>query len=116
MFVFSTLSYLLPPAMTLSSTSYPSSIFKDGRLKPGIYKIQNLYSETYLDIHQHSKQACCRPAQDLEDGRGLVRVRPLSVARVSNICKWEIKSFGVGYTVQRVSFLFLSNLLSATVR
>ena len=103
------------PTMTLNSTNASSSIFKDGRLKPGIYKIQNLYSETYLDIHQHSKQVCCRPARDLEEGRGLVRMRPLPVARVLNTCKWEIKGFGVGYTVQRVSFLFLSDLLSAAV-
>jgi len=50
--------------------------------KPGIYKIQNLFSETYLDIHRHSKQVCCRPFRDLEDGRGLVRLYLLSVVRV----------------------------------
>jgi len=72
--------------MTPNSTSNSSSIFKDGKLKPGIYKIQNLYTDTYLDIHRHSKEVCCRPAKDLEDGRDL----------------WEIKQFGAGYTVQRV--------------
>lgn len=57
--------------MAVSSTNN-SSIFKDGKLKPGIYKIQNIYHETYLDIHRHSKELCCRLAKDLEDGRGLV--------------------------------------------
>jgi len=62
-----------------------SSIFENGRLKPGVYKIQNLFSDTYLDIHHRSMQLCCRPARDLEEGRGL----------------WEIKRLGAGYTVQK---------------
>lgn len=62
--------------MVLHSTGGSPSIFEDGKLKPGIYKIQNLFSETYLDIHQHSKQVCCRPAKDLQEGRGLVRIYP----------------------------------------
>ena len=49
------------------------SILRDGRLKPGIYKIQNLYTRTYLDIHEHSREVCCRPAAALEEGAGLVR-------------------------------------------
>jgi len=32
------------------------SILKDGELEPGIYKIQNIYSETFLDIHVHSRE------------------------------------------------------------
>ena len=58
--------------MTPNSTTESSRIFEGGKLKPGIYKIQNLYAETYLDVHQHSKEVGCRPARDLEDGRGLV--------------------------------------------
>ena len=50
-----------------------TTIFQDGKLKPGIYKIQNLYTENYLDIHLHSMELCCRPAKDLGNGRGLVR-------------------------------------------
>ncbi|KAF9783532.1 hypothetical protein BJ322DRAFT_1110426 [Thelephora terrestris] len=72
--------------MTLKSTGDSPSIFKDGKLKPGIYKIQNLRSDTYLDIHQYSNEVCCRPAKDLEEGRGL----------------WEIISLGVGYAVKMV--------------
>ncbi|KAF9642076.1 hypothetical protein BDM02DRAFT_2708108 [Thelephora ganbajun] len=63
-----------------------SPIFKDGKPKPGIYEIQNIYTETYLDIEVHSRGVHCRPAKDLREGRGL----------------WEIKSFGAGYTVQFV--------------
>ena len=60
--------------MTVSNPPGDSSIFDDGKLKPGTYKIQNLYSQTYLDIHEHSRETCCRPVGDLENGRGLVRL------------------------------------------
>ncbi|KAF9649755.1 hypothetical protein BDM02DRAFT_1746311 [Thelephora ganbajun] len=72
--------------MTQSPTNGSSSIFKDGKLKPGIYKIQNLHGQTYMDVHEHSRDVCCRPATALEEGRGL----------------WEIKPLGAGYFVQRV--------------
>ena len=64
------------PAMTLNSTDGSTSFFKYGKLKPGIYKIQNLESGTFLDVHHHSKQVCGRPAEDLVDGEGLVRLSP----------------------------------------
>jgi len=70
--------------MTLNSTTDSASIFENGKLKPGIYKIQNLRSETYLDIHRHSKELCCRPARDLEDGGGLVRPSLISAVCVSD--------------------------------
>jgi hypothetical protein len=88
---------------TPHSTSDSSSIFENGRLKQGVYKIQNLSSETYLDIHKSSQETCCRPARDLEDGRGLVRLYQSSLIHISNDSKWEIKHFGIGYTVRRVS-------------
>ncbi|KAF9648155.1 hypothetical protein BDM02DRAFT_2340785 [Thelephora ganbajun] len=72
--------------MTFTSTDSSSSILENGKLKPGVYKIQNLYAQTYLDIHEHSRELCCHSAQDLGEGRGL----------------WEIKPLGGGYTVQRV--------------
>jgi hypothetical protein len=59
--------------MTLNSTNKSSSILQDGKLKPGIYKIWNIFTETYVDIEVHSKNVCCRPARDLEEGNGLVR-------------------------------------------
>ena len=89
--------------MGLKSTA-DSPIFENGKLKPGIYKIQNLYTETYLDIHQHSKEVCCRPARDLEDGRGLVSTHLTFGIRTAEVRKWEIKPFGPGYTVQMVGF------------
>jgi hypothetical protein len=47
-------------------------IFENGKLKPGLYKIQNLVSKTYLDIHEHSMELCCRPASALEKDDGIV--------------------------------------------
>ena len=91
--------------MTLNSTSDSSSILKDGKLKPGIYKIQNIHTETYLDIEVHTRKVCCRPAENLKEGRGLVSRRSSSVAHTTDNLQWEIKQFGAGYTVQRVSFL-----------
>jgi len=57
----------------MSSPSPGYTIFEDGKLKPGLYKIQNLLSKTYLDIHEHSMEVCCRPASALEKNDGVVR-------------------------------------------
>ena len=59
--------------MTPSSTNESPSILQDGKLKPGIYKIWNISTETYVDIEVQSRVVCCRPARDLEEGNGLVR-------------------------------------------
>ena len=65
---------VLALTMTSISTSNSSSIFQDGKLKPGIYKIQNLHNDAFLDIHEHpARELHLRPAQDLREGRGLVR-------------------------------------------
>ena len=80
-----------------------NSIFKDGKLKSGIYKIQNIQFETYVDIEVHTREICCCPANDLGEGRGLVCRYPSSVICVSDDYKWEIKSLGSGYTVKMVS-------------
>ena len=86
--VFPTLLCLCTlPAITLSSTGDSASIFEGEKPKPAIYKIQNLYSETHLDIHRHPKEVLCRPARDLEEGRGLVRPFSWSVVRESDNCK-----------------------------
>jgi len=53
------------------------TIFKDGKLKPGVYKIQNIVGHTYVDIQEHVRELCCRPATVLE-GKGLVGSRPQS--------------------------------------
>ena len=62
-------------------------IFEYGNLEPGIYKIQNLRSETYLDVHHHSKEVCCRPVH------------------ASDAQKWEIKPLGIGYSIQMVNLM-----------
>jgi len=67
--------------MTLHSTTDSSSILQDGKLKPGIYKIQNIQSETYLDIEVPLREVCCRPAKDLGEGRGFVRRYPSFAVR-----------------------------------
>jgi len=61
--------------MTLTSTNDSVSIFKDGKLKPGIYKIRNIRGQTYVDIREHTRELCGRPATVLE-GNGLVGSRP----------------------------------------
>ncbi|KAF9648165.1 hypothetical protein BDM02DRAFT_3187334 [Thelephora ganbajun] len=71
--------------MTPTSTNNSISIFKDGKLKPGIYKIQNIVSQTYVDIREHTRELCGRPATLLEGG-GL----------------WEILPSGSGYTIGRL--------------
>ena len=87
---------------TTSVDNPPSIFFKNGQLKPGIYKIQNVYAQTYMDIHDHSKDVCCRPATALAEGRGLVSLFRQLVAGISDNQKWEIKPLGAGYSVRRV--------------
>ena len=71
--------------MIVNSTPSDSlSIFKDGKLKPGIYKIQNLQGQTYMDIHEHSREVCCRPVTALQEGRGFVRPFRWSAVRISD--------------------------------
>ncbi|KAF9781772.1 hypothetical protein BJ322DRAFT_1161694 [Thelephora terrestris] len=71
--------------MTLTAEKDSPSMFEDGKLKPGIYKIQNIVGQTYVDIRDHSQELCCRPASALE-GQGL----------------WEIVPSGPGYTIRRI--------------
>ena len=93
------------------------SIFQDGKLKPGIYKIRNVFTGTYIDIEEHSRGMCCRPARDIEEGNGLVRsFRQLTlVVHASDNYKWEIKPLGTGYSVRRVSVSMWTDAISAIV-
>lgn len=45
----------------------------DGRVKPGIYKIKSILTQTYVDIEVHLRTLCGRPAENLGAGSGLVR-------------------------------------------
>jgi len=101
--------------MTQNSTNESSSIFQDGKLKSGIYKIWNICTETYVDIEVQSRGVCCRPAQNLEEGNGLVRSFYQFVAHVSNDYKWEVKPLGAGYSVRRVSGSMWTDAISAIV-
>ena len=58
----------------LTMTSTPTKIFKDGKLRPGIYKIQNLQSKGFLDANEYSKEICCHPVKGPTEG--LVRRYP----------------------------------------
>ncbi|KAF9649761.1 hypothetical protein BDM02DRAFT_1746722 [Thelephora ganbajun] len=62
-----------------------SSILQDGKIKPGIYKIQNIVSKTYVDIKDHVRELCGRPSSTLEKYRG----------------RWEIQPLGSGYTIRK---------------
>ena len=64
-----------PRTMTLTSADESVSIFQDGKLRPGIYKIQNVAGQTYVDIHDRTHELCCRPATILEE-KGLVSSSP----------------------------------------
>ena len=101
--------------MTLISSSASPSVFEDGKLRPGIYKIQNIYTETFLDIEVHSRDVCCRPAGSLGEGRGIVSCPSWSGVYVSDDHKWDIRRFGAGYTVQRVSSIFSTKPLPLDV-
>ncbi|KAF9653589.1 hypothetical protein BDM02DRAFT_3265312 [Thelephora ganbajun] len=68
----------------MSSPPPGRTILEDGKLKPGSYKIQNIVSKTYLDIHEHSMELCCRPASALGKDDGI----------------WEVLPFGAGYTIR----------------
>jgi len=70
----------------MTSTSDSSPIFENGKLKQGIYRLQNSYSHTYLDVEVHSSELCCRSERELGEGKGL----------------WEIKQLGAGHTIRRV--------------
>ena len=61
------------PTTTMGLFSFGSSVFQDGQIKPGIYKIRNVESKTYVDIKDHVRELCGRPSTALEDERGLVR-------------------------------------------
>ena len=57
--------------MTFTSGNDSASIFKDEKLRSGIYKILNIVGQTYVDIREHTNGLCGRPATALE-GKGLV--------------------------------------------
>lgn len=63
--------------MYLTPTNGPMSIFVDGKLKQGAYKVQNLASKTYLDVLKHSDELCCRPGTVLAPNDAVVNLNEL---------------------------------------
>jgi len=63
----------------------PMSIFVDGKLKPGTYKVQNLAGQTYLEVEEYSKELCCRPATVLAPQDALVISRRTTGPRKVNV-------------------------------
>ena len=51
----------------------PMSMFVNGKLRPGVYQVQHLVGQTFLEILQDSKEVCCRPAAILSPQDALVR-------------------------------------------
>ena len=64
-----------------------SSILTDGKLKPGVYRIQNLAGQTFVEMQEGPRQLCCRPEAALSGRDGLVRsIRSLiTQVSVSNV-------------------------------
>jgi hypothetical protein len=61
-----------------------SSILENGKLKPGIYQIQNLAGQTYVEMQESERQLCGRPATVLSTGDGVVRsARILNSPKIS---------------------------------
>ena len=115
------ITYVLPrlaaftlSTMTFNSTSGCSSILEGGKLKPGIYKIQNINTEAYVDVEVATRELCGRLAQNLGEGRGFVCRHLLSLF-IYDDKKWEIRSSGAGYTIQMVSAPMLSDGTSVIV-
>lgn len=99
-----------PAVMPPSPKDDPMSIFVDGRLKPGRYKVQNLASQTYLEILEHSKELCCRPATVLSSKDALVISNILHGPRMINVAddlQWDFQASDSGYRIKKVSVTIL---------
>jgi len=72
--------------LAVASPEDPMSIFLDGKLKPGTYRVQNVTGHTFLEIHWDSGQLCCRPASVLSEKDGL----------------WEFQVCGSGYQIKKL--------------
>jgi len=71
--------------MKVSPPDDPMSIFANGKLKQGTYKVQNLASHTYLEILEHSRELCCRPDKVLSQQDASVDLDVLMAPRTINV-------------------------------
>ena len=99
-----------PPATTTqadkmkySSSNTSTSIYQYGKIKPGVYKIKNVVSGTFVDIKDDARELCGRPSSSLEASRGQVSLHVRLGTDVPNRKKWEILPLGAGYTIRKVS-------------
>jgi len=92
--------------MLVPTPDDPMSIFKDGSLKPGVYKVQNLGCQTYLEVQEHSRGLCCRPATVLSPEDALVisshHALVLECLIFLNASQWEFQPLGSGYKIKKV--------------
>ena len=95
-----------PKTMRSTSANDSVSVFKDGKLKPGIYKIQNIVGHTYADIRENTRELCCRPTVALE-GKGLVgphhRFVPIVMAMITFSGKFSLLGLDIpsaGYSTK----------------
>ena len=65
-----------------------SSILTDGKLKPGIYRIQNLVGQTFVEMQEGPRQLCCRTEAALSSQAGLVRSAEALIAEISESDLW----------------------------
>ena len=63
---------LVTAIMLVLPPSDPMSIFVNGKLRPGVYQVQNLTGQTFLEILEDTKEVCCRPAAVLSPQDALV--------------------------------------------
>lgn len=81
------------------------SIFRDGKLKPGVYKIRNTASHTYVDIQDNQKDLCCRPLSVLGDKGQVIwrptRPKPCRLTACSGkLSRWVQDTPYAGYGIQ----------------
>jgi hypothetical protein len=89
--------------MSIPPTDDPMSIFVNGNLKPGKYKVQNLKGQTFLEILEHSKGLCCRPDTVLRPEDAVVTSTHYWPSdRVPNVSQWEFQASGSGYNIKKV--------------
>jgi len=94
--------------MHLTPSDDPMSIFVAGKLKPGRYKVQNLASQTYLEVLEPSKELCCRPASVLSPKDALVILEHNPVRRTVlmfltlRFLQWDFQPSGSGYKIKKV--------------
>ena len=67
-------------------------IFESGKLMPGVYRIQNIVGQTYVDTLEHTKELCCQPSTLLE-GKGLASPCSKSTRKTVLIAVFSGKSY-----------------------